>query len=101
MKGIARAFNKCTYIMHLKFKSKILHWSLNEQFGFKSKILHGFLTDFLKVPGWDSAPESHNEVSNVNFDIGVEVDSTQISCKIPNDKVLVHLGFKSKVSLAS
>jgi hypothetical protein len=29
------------------------------------------------------------------------VDSTQISCKIPNDKVLVHLGFKSKVSLAS
>jgi hypothetical protein len=70
MKGIARAFNKCTCIMHLKFKSKILHWSLNEQFGFKSKILHGFLTDFLKVPGWDSAPETHNKVSNVNFDIG-------------------------------
>jgi hypothetical protein len=29
--------------MHLGFKSKALHWSLNEQFGFKSKVLHGSL----------------------------------------------------------
>ena len=67
MKGSSRAFNKGTW-------AGLCTWSLgpgslNEQFGFNTKIVHGFLTDFLKVPGWDSAPETHNEVSNVNFDI--------------------------------
>ena len=51
--------------MHLELKSMVLHWSVNEQFGFKSKVLHGFLTAW-----WVSAPATHNKVYNVNFDIG-------------------------------
>jgi len=32
-------------MMHPEFKSKVLHWSLNEQFGLKPKVLHMSLPD--------------------------------------------------------
>ena len=46
-------------------------------------------------PGLDSTPHVHSRVSNFNFDLGVF--SINISCNIPNSKVLVHFGFKSNV----
>jgi hypothetical protein len=32
------------------------------------------------MPGWDSAPQAHNRVSNINFDLGV--GALQISHEI-------------------
>ena len=53
------------------------------------------------MPGWVSASQALSRVSNINFDIwfffwreGVPIN---IPWKIPNSKVLAHLGFKSKV----
>jgi hypothetical protein len=54
------------------------------------------------VPRWVSAPQVHSRVSNINFDIlillcggGVSIKSDEIYIK--DDKVLDHLGFRSKV----
>jgi hypothetical protein len=47
------------------------------------------------MPVCVSASQAHSRVPNFNFDI--EDGSFFIICKIPNCKVLAHLGFKSKV----
>jgi hypothetical protein len=39
-------------LYHLGFNSKVLQWSLT-------------------VHGWDSAPQAHSRVSNINFDIWI------------------------------
>jgi len=44
------------------------------------------------VPGWDSAPETHNKISNVNFDLGGW--TLFISpVKFPTTKFLLGFGF--------
>ena len=54
------------------------------------------------APVWVSAPQAHSKVSNINFDIWIFLflwkgGSINIQWKIPNGKVLAHLGIKSKV----
>ena len=39
-----------------------------------------------QVAGWDFLPQAYRKVSNINYDIGL--GSINISCKIPNGKVL-------------
>ena len=50
------------------------------------------------MPGWDSEPQAHSRLSNINFDIWIWEGLCISHEQLPKDgKVLSHLGFNSKV----
>jgi hypothetical protein len=66
--------------------------------GFKSNVLPGL--KLTEVTGWDSAPQAHSRVSDIDFDIWILGEGALYIFheKLSKyGKVLSHLGFETKV----